>query len=256
MYLAYIDESGNTGRGSRTYALGCVLVEAARWPNTFDRVIGFRQELKKRFGVPVRAEIKANYLLRNGGPFRKLALSEQARHAIYRAHLRLVGKLGLRAFAVVVDKQTAASKYPDRPPDDVAWEDMLQRLVRFSSKGPWGAAHPPTWTMIVHDEGDAAAVRKRVRKSRRAGTAGSMLGTGILSRPFDRLIDDSVPHNSQQSYFLQLADLTAYASFRRLHPPPRRAVQIVPHLMWDELGSAIYSAVNMYSGGPPGIVRL
>jgi hypothetical protein len=256
MYLAYIDESGNTGKGSRTYALGCVLVEAARWPDTFDRVIGFRQDLRRLFGVPVRAEVKANYLLRNGGPFRRLALSERARRTIYRQHLRLVGKLGLRAFAVVVDKATAAARYPGRPPDDVAWEYMLQRLERFSTKGPGGAAHPPTWTMIVHDEGDAAAVRKRVRKSRRAGSAGSMLGSGVLRRPFDRLIDDPVPRNSQQSYFLQLADLTAYASFRRLHAPPARPVQLVPQLMWDELGASIYGAVNMYSGGPPGIVRL
>lgn len=81
-----------------------------------------------------------------------------------------------------------------------------------------------------------------------------MMGTGFLSRPFVRLIDDPVPRQSHQSYFVQLADLAAYAGFRRLHPAPARAVQIVPQLMWDELGGATLAAVNMYSGGPPGIV--
>src|SRR5581483_10755000 len=156
MYLAYIDESGNTGKGSRTYALSCVLVEAARWPDTFDRVIGFRRDLKKRFDLPVRAEVKANYLLQNGGPFRKLGLSERRRRVIYRQHMRLIAKLGLRTFAIVVDKATVASKYPGRPPDDIAWEYMLQRLERFSTKGPGDEAHPPTWTMVIHDEGDAS----------------------------------------------------------------------------------------------------
>jgi hypothetical protein len=53
--------------------------------------------------------------------------------------------------------------------------------------------------MVVHDEGNALAVRKIVRKSRRAGTAGSMLGTGVLKVPFARLVDDPVPRDSSQS---------------------------------------------------------
>jgi len=88
-------------------------------------------------------------------------------------------------------------------------------------------------------------VRKRARKARRAGTAGSAFGTGTLSRPFERLIDDPVPRNSQQSYFLQLADFNAYAAFRRLYPPPKRRVQICPEGMWD--GSAPHASVR--SGG-------
>jgi hypothetical protein len=255
MYLAYIDESGNTGQGSLTYSLGCVLVDSERWPSTFDRFIGFRRQLAQRFGVPVRAEVKANHLLRGSGAFRALRLSETARFAIYRQHLRLAPKLRMRVFAVVVNKATAAARYPGRTPDEIAWERLLQRLERFSTKGP-SQAHGPTWTMVIHDEGDAGAVRKRARKARRAGTAGSMIGAGVLKVPFDRLIDDPVSRDSSQSYFLQLADLTAYAAFRRLHAPPQRPVQIVPQVMWDELGSALYTNVNMFSGGPPAIVRL
>lgn len=247
MHLAYIDESGNTGKGSRTYTLGCVMVEAERWPDTFDRLIAFRRHIRALFGVPVRAEIKANYLLRNAGAFRNLKLSESARFAIYRQHMRLQDKLALKTFAIVVDKSHAASKYPGRPVDDIAWEYMLQRLERFTTK-------ENHWALIVHDEGDALGVRKIVRKSRRAGTAGSMMGSGVLKVPFSRLIDDPVPRNSTQSYFLQLADLTAYAAFRKLQPPPPRQVHIVPTTMWDELRGARYAPVNMYSGGPPGIV--
>jgi hypothetical protein len=247
MHLAYIDESGNTGKGSRTYTLGCVLVEGERWPETFDRLIAFRRHIRRLFGVPVRAEIKANHLLRNGGAFRPLGLSESARFAIYRQHMRLQDKLDLKTFAIVIDKNKAATKHPGRPVDDIAWEYLLQRLERFTTKGNH-------WTLVVHDEGNALAVRKIVRKSRRAGTAGSMMGTGVLKLPFARLIDDPVPRDSTQSYFLQLADLTAYAAFRRLHPPPQRRVQIVPQDTWDELQGARYAPVNKYSGGPPGIV--
>lgn len=112
-----------------------------------------------------------------------------------------------------------------------------------------------TQILIVHDEGDALTVRKRARKARRAGTAGSALGTGTLNVRFTQLLDDPVPRNSQQSYFLQLADMTAYAAFRRLCPPPARRTQIVPERMWDQLGDARFAKVRSSRyGDPPGIV--
>lgn len=108
MYFAYVDESGNSGwAGSRTYALGCVMVRGVDWPMTFDRVIAFRRFLRARFGLPVRAEIKANYLIRNAGPFRGLGLGDQARADLYRQAMRLQQKLGMLAFAVVIDKATS-----------------------------------------------------------------------------------------------------------------------------------------------------
>jgi hypothetical protein len=225
MHFAYVDESGDSGRGgSRTYCLACVLVGADVWPNRFDRLIDFRRHLRNLFRVPVRAEIKANYLLRNGGPFRPLGLSESARYSIYRQSMRLHPKLGFKTFAIVVSK----ANHPDRTADDIAWEYLLQRLERFAHYGD-------EVVLVVHDEGNALAVRKLARKARRAGTAGSMLGTGVLTRPFSQLLDDPVSRNSAQSYFLQLADLAPYAAFRRHYPPPALPVQIVPQSMWDEL---------------------
>jgi hypothetical protein len=106
---------------------------------------------------------------------------------------------------------------------------------------------------VVHDEGDAVNVRKRARKARRAGTAGSQSGT--ISVPFLRLLDDPVSRQSHQSYLLQLADLSVYAAFRRLYPPPARPVQVVSSTTWDELGTARFRPVRRSTfGDPPGIV--
>jgi hypothetical protein len=70
------------------------------------------------------------------------------------------------------------------------------------------------------------------------------------------LLDDPVPKRSSESYFIQLADLVAYAAYRKVFPPIARArPTVVPQTMWDELGPATLRAVNMYSGGPPGIVQ-
>jgi Protein of unknown function (DUF3800) len=79
-------------------------------------------------------------------------------------------------------------------------------------------------------------------------------GPAYCTSPFHRLVDDPVPRDSRQSYFLQLADLAAYAAFRRLYPPPPRPAQIVPHRMWDELATSRFQAGT--SGAKPfGIVH-
>lgn len=244
MIIAYVDESGDIGAGgSKTYTLGCVMVKHDAWLNRFDRLIGYRRHLRRLFGIPVRAELKANYLLQNGGPhFSHHPLSEDARFAVFRQTMRLQPKLELETFAVVIDKKVAAERYPDRPVQDVAWEWLLQRLERRT-------VYESEYVLLIHDEGEAENVRKLVRKARRIGTAGSKFGTGTLKVPFQKIIDDPVPRDSRQSYFLQLADLSAYAAFRRLYPPPPKTQQIVPRGTWDELGAARFTKVN--SGSDP-----
>lgn len=240
MFIAYVDESGDPGLngGSRTYTLGCVMVDADRWLDTFDQLIGFRRHLRRRFGIPVRAELKANFLLRNGGPhFSQNPLSEKARFAVYRQCMRIQPKLELKTFAVVIHKATFSARYPGRPMQEIAWERLLQRLERRTT-------YDRTHALLVHDEGDQDAIKKLARKTRRIGTAGSAFGTRSLQVPFKRLIDDPVPRDSKQSYFLQLADLSAYAAYRRLYPPPPRSRPIVPQQTWDELGAARFDKVT------------
>lgn len=250
MLLAYVDESGDSGYdGSTTYTLGCVLLSATSWPTAFDGYIAFRRFLNTRFGIRVRDELKANMLI--GGRGSATGLGERQRHHVYRQHMRLAAKLGATVFAVVVEKQLIRQR--ERNPRDIAWEFLLQRLERASTN----ATEP---VLLIHDEGETVAVRKLARKARRAGRAGSRFGTGQLTVPFRLLIDDPVSRVSSQSYFVQLADLCAYAAFRRLHPPPARRSHICPTGMWDELGTARSNAANWLARGtttpppPVGIV--
>lgn len=249
--LAYVDESGDDGvkRGSsKSYALGCVMLDSSSWAATFDQIIAFRRYVRREFGIPVRAELKANYLLHNRGPLLGKRMSEHARFKVYRAHMRLQEKLGLESFAVVIDKTEARERHAgSRPASDIAWEYLLQRLERSFRN---------TEVLVVHDEGDATTIRKRARKARRAGTAGSQFGTGQLNTPFRNLLDDPVPRDSKQSYFLQLADLNAYAAFRNLYPPPSNRGVVVPENIWNELGEARSARVRDVArwGGTRGIV--
>ena len=250
MLLAYIDESGNTGTegsgSSLTYSLGCVLIDADLWPAAFDEMLRFRRRIRDTFGVPMRAEIKANYLLRNSGDLRPVNLGAGARRVIYRAHMRVLQTLPARAFAVVVDKRGAS-----RPPAvafDLAWEGMLQRLERTSR------AEHATF-MVMHDEGEDDAIRRWVRRARRHLTAGSAFGTGQFRNPANLLVDDPVARRSEQSYFVQLADLVAYAAFRAVIAPGPAIAEVCPQATWGEIGAATHTAVSrLMPRSQPGIV--
>lgn len=249
MLMAYVDESGDTGvspGSSLTYTLGCVLVDADLWPDAFDQMLSFRRRVRDKFAVPMRAELKANYLLRNSGPLRPLNLGPAERHLIFRAHLRMLSHLQSRAFAIAVDKRQK-SITPDQV-FDLAWEGLLQRLERTSTK-------EKVTFMISHDEGEDDAVRRWVRRSRRHLTAGSAFGTGMLANPARRLVDDPIPRKSEQSYFIQLSDLVAYSAFRSVVPPGPSIARICPQTMWSEIGSATHTAVaGLRPRAAPGIV--
>jgi hypothetical protein len=71
-----------------------------------------------------------------------------------------------------------------------------------------------------------------------------MISRGQLSHPFVQLVDDPMPKDSDQSLFIQLADLVAYAAFRNLYPPSNSVGKVVDQNMWNNLGSAIFAKAN------------
>jgi len=155
----------------------------------------------------------------------------------------MLSRLGIRAFAIVVDKRETEWLAPDA----FAWEMLLERLERTSY-------YEHKSIMLTHDNGNNELVRKTARKARRRLTAGSAFGTGQITLAAKLLIDDPIPRDSTQSYMVQLADLTAYAAFRTVIAPGQSVGRVVPQGMWSELGSAVHTKVNVISGGTPGVV--
>ncbi|GLV51274.1 hypothetical protein TBS_18440 [Thermobispora bispora] len=246
MLFAYVDESGDPSgnpslRGSPSYTLGVVLVRDTEWADAFDAVINLRRTLKKNFGLPVRAEVKASYLLRNEGAFSSLKLSSKQRRYIYQCHLSLLATAPARAFAVFVDKRKLVRLGRLGETRDLAWETLFQRLALTYERDNPGRKSP---ILIVHDEGEDATIRKIARKARRYLTAGSAYGPGSLRLPDRWLLDDPVSRKSHHSLFVQLADLVAYAATKRMIPGGARRSRVCPPSMWNHLGVACHAAAN------------
>ena len=191
----------------------------------------------------MRAEVKANELVKGSGPWASLGIGDRVRKRIFRAFMRFQEKSGtVQTFAVVIDKSKCASPAEVR---EVAWRHTLERVETF-------ARHNTSTVMLLQDSGEYDRFRRLARQMRRHSQVGAMIGGGTLSRPLATyLIDDPVEKDSAQSYFVQLADLNAYAAYRMERPDP-----LFPQQMWNELGTAILRDVNKYVPSEnPGVVR-
>lgn len=259
MYFIYIDDSGDTGlmnKGSPTkaYVLSALVVPHTDWLDMLDELIEFRRFLRDEFGVKVRDELKAGYLVHGTGPF--AGVGQKARMRIYRMAMRFQrkvalleeGKIGgrLQAWAVVINKaewENQGKRAESEAIHETAWQYMLNRIERFTHYGD-------DTCIVFPDEGHPDAVRTITRKMRRQSLVPSMYDPDVkLKVPVRLMLEDPNFRRSSESYFVQLADLNSYAAYRRVFPEPWFGTAF-----WEELGGVRVEAVNKYRPGPKGIV--
>lgn len=252
MYLFYIDDSGDDGlksEGSPTdaFVLSALIVSDDEWLTTLDEVVDFRRFLRDQFGLRMRDELKAGYLVHGAGPFDRLGTSDSARMRIYKMALRLQRKLGtLKTWAIVIHKDRWESQKRGDSTEmrRTAWGWMIQRIEAFTR-------HGRDTCIIFPDEGHPQFVRRMLRQMRRFSPVPSLLDPSqSLSRPATFVVEDPNFRQSHESYLIQLADLNAYAAYRAVFSEP-----FFGHQYWEELGDARIWQVSKYRPrGPVGIV--
>ncbi len=220
--FVYIDESGDTGPrdngGSVTYTLGCVLIDAATWTDSLDALIAMRREVKSVYGLRMSQEAKANHLVGVKKVYRELGLGDGQVRDIYERHMRTVSTVASGVGAIVINKPLI--RKADTDVFHTAWEYLFTRLrARAESTG-----RP---IMIIHDDGEPDRVRKHLRKFRRWNWQGSCFGQARM------LVEDPAARDSQQSYFIQAADLVAYAASRCAVPAKGKTTRICDETMWS-----------------------
>ncbi len=144
--------------------------------------------------------------------------------------MRLQAKLGLKAWAVVIDKVQWDRQEIEGEGEAIrerAWRHMIQRIETFTRYGK-------DTCIIFPDEGHPKFVRGMIRKMRRFSLVPSAYETGtLLEREATLIVEDPNFRQSEASYYLQLADLNAYAAYRRIFPTPTFGSDY-----WEQLGDA------------------
>ncbi len=245
MYFAYFDESGDSGftnSPTNTFTLSGILIHQKNWLNTLDQSISFRRFLRDKFHLMPRNELKATSLIHNKADVKAAGINYQARMAAYRSVMRFQRKVGtLQTFAVVVVKDRIQQKATSDP-REIAWRYALQRIERF------GTAQGEN-VMIFPDDGHGEFIKKKVRQIRRINFVPSAYGGSTLDRKAINILEDPSDRKSSESFFIQMADLNAYAAFRKVFPGNNFAGDI-----WDELGAARIADVSKVVGTHTGIV--
>lgn len=108
---------------------------------------------------------------------------------------------------------------------------------------------PKITFILLPDEGHGDFIRKKIRLMRRFSQVPSAFGGPTLARNAENIVEDSSDRRSTESFFIQFADLNAYAAFRKVFPGAAFGPDV-----WDALGECRVMEVNSLRGGPPGIV--
>jgi len=240
MYLVYSDESGDSGYDNSptpAFTVSALVVSDSDWMEALDTLVDFRRWVRDEFGVPMKAEMKATHV--RAGKREWAPLTRRARSAVHMQAMKLIGRRSdlFEVFAVCIRKDAIRAK-SSIDPKQQAWEYLIQRVERHAANGDSTA-------MLVPDQGDERLVRGQLRRMRRFSRPGSRYGGKGLVRDADNLVEDPVFRNSRESYFVQFADMCAYAAFRSIFPRPH-----FDGAYWEALGAArcVRAAPRRYRG--------
>lgn len=221
MWFAYVDESGDDGfpGASPLFALSAIYLHYLNWQPIFDQLLNFRRRLKTSHGLPVREEIHTRQLLRFKKPYNQIFSSLPKRQKsqwqdghhwakeildLFAAH---IATLNWSAVNVVIVKNNLTAP-PYRPVLDYALSFLIQRIE--NDLAPQN--HPANKFIIIADPGREASMRHIARRLRRFNPVPSQYG-GTRHLPIRSLIEDPLPKDSKQSYFIQAADFIATVAY-------------------------------------------
>lgn len=210
MHLAYFDESGDDGfprYSSPLFVLSCCYLHYLSWKPTFERLLAFRRQLAKDFGLPVKVELHTRYFLLNKKPYRGFGIADEDRVAIIMQFCQLIATLSLRVVnTAIVKPRVASSRY-----------DVLDWALKMSIQRVENDLNPTRNTsarfLMITDEGRVGKMRSTARRMQRINFIPSKFGAETYRKEIEALIEDPLPKDSKDSFFIQICDLIAFVVY-------------------------------------------
>jgi len=224
-YFMYVDESGDPGiadpnappdrRPSAHYILSGLIIPITEWRNYLSAIVDIRRYIKRKYGIPVREELKGATLVNpRGNPYLR-KLSRRQRVDIYQYIFdQMVSRMNrIKIINIYCDKEKYY--YQNTQNTDLefeAWKRLIQRFDNFLSK-----QEELCYGVVLADQTNEIKLRKILRKMRVFNPIPSRYG-GYYYKPTERIVEDPIMRDSKHSFFIQLCDLVAHALYRKEHP--------------------------------------
>jgi hypothetical protein len=216
MYIAYFDETGDDGypkRETELFVLTSGYSHHANWQTNYKKTLDFRKYLLATYKFPIKLEMHTKHFLLNKNPYRQFGWDEATRLRIVQEYADFIAALDFEFINVVVNKLkiTATNEKMYKPVLDAALKFNVQRIENTIK-----ASQPGTKFMIISDEGRVSTMRKTTRRIQKINFIPSKIDGRSYRQEIDLLLEDPLPKNSNQSYFIQFCDYVSFFAYLRL----------------------------------------
>jgi hypothetical protein len=225
MYFIYADESGDSGRsagGTPFFVISGLIIHESYWNETFARFLDLRRNLSRRYHVPQRIALHATDIVNGNGDFRHslYGLSKADRFNLYRDVLEFLAQVTeIRVLNVFIRKDQIPADW-DGKIFEWAWTLFIQRFHNTIDKNGV-LATDNDYGLLISDRTQDDRLRHLMRMMRAFNLVPHLGQAGNRRILVTRILDDPVPRNSRHSYWVQMADMIAYALARRDYPRDR-----------------------------------
>jgi hypothetical protein len=204
MFIAYYDESGDDGfpnTSSPLFVLSALYQHHLNWKENYERVKAFKKQLAHDFPFPFHEELHTREFILNKAPYHLWSILEKDRLHITDLYCQLAAQLEVKIINVVIIKDRLKKKDIDIL--DTALTYSVQRIENDL------AADAQNRFEIITDWGRVGKMRKTTRRVQKINYIPSKFGATPRRQEIQKLIEDPLPKDSSESYFIQLADLVA-----------------------------------------------
>jgi hypothetical protein len=210
MYLSYFDETGDDGYpkySSKLFVLTSIYMHHQNWKDNFSILLNLRKTLKSKFNLPIKVEIHTKQLILNKNPYRELNLSTNDRVLIMKEISLAISSLEIQSVNVCIDKIKINEKNSKRYKNilDSALNFNIQRIENDLRK-----KDPGTKFIMITDEGRVGKMRMTTRKIQTINFIPSRYSPESYRNEIKLLIEDPLPKNSKESFFIQIVDFISY----------------------------------------------
>ncbi len=219
MYFIYADESGDSGRGvggTPFFVISGLIIHESYWNETFGRFLELRRNLARRYHIPQRVAFHATDIVNGSGDFRRALtdLSKADRLNLYKDVLEFLSQTTeIHVLNVFIRKDQIPADWEGRV-FDWAWTLFIQRFHNtINTGGVLGSDND--FGMLITDRTQDDRLRHIMRLMRAFNFVPNLGQSGNRRILVTRLLDDPVPRNSRHSYWIQMADMIAFALARR-----------------------------------------
>ncbi len=207
MKICYYDESGDDGfpsYSSPLFVLCGIYFDDLDWKDLHEKIVNLRKELKTDFNFPVKIELHTKQFLLDKDPYRNLDFSSSDPIDVITRFCEFIGSLDVKIFNILINKTVI--KKQDYDVMNTSLKYSVQRIENdIDPKN-----NPDIKFMIITDEGRVGKMRKTTRAIQRVNYIPSRFAATPLKKEIESLIEDPLPKDSKESYFIQMADLVAY----------------------------------------------